>query len=202
MDQSPKRLRLYLIRHGRAVGSEQGRLFGRTDAALSETGRAQAQTLSERLASVDFQKIYSSDLVRASATAEIIAGARGIQVEQDVAWREIDMGNWEGCSLSDLYQTDPEMVSELFEDPGSFQYPNGESFRVFTSRIQESLKSLVATYTDGDIALVTHAGVIRTIVGTVLEMPMSLWLRVAQDYGCLNILEWHDGVPSVQLLNG
>ena len=200
-EYSAKRLRLYLLRHGKAQGMEAGRLFGRTDVALSEVGLEQARLLAERLSSVRLRAIYSSDLSRASETAKIIAEGHSIHVQQDPAWREIDMGSWEGRSLSKLYDSDRNRVTNLFEDPASFQYPGGESFHEFTKRIQIQLDKLVALHADGDVALVTHAGVIRTIVGTVLQMPMHTWLRVAQGSGCMNIIDWYDATPSVQLLN-
>jgi len=199
---SAKRLRLYLLRHGKADGMEAGRLFGRTDVPLSEIGLGQSRLLAEKLSGVPLQAIYSSDLSRAGETAKIIAERHSLQVQRDPVWREIDMGSWEGRSLSELYDTDRSSVTKLFDDPGSFQYPEGESFHAFTDRIKTQVDHLIAAHPDGDIALVTHAGVIRTIVGTVLEMPMHTWLRVALGYGCVNIVDWYEATPSLELLNG
>ena len=200
--QSVKHLRIYLLRHGKAEGMEEGRLFGRKDVALSELGLDQARLLTEKLSSVKLAAIYSSDLGRTIQTAQAIAKNQNLEVQPLAAWREIDMGDWEGCLLSDLFKNERERVAALFADPASFCYPNGESFQSFTERVQRQLNVLLAMHQEGAIALVTHAGVIRTIVGTVLEIPMRRWLSIAQGYGALNIIDWHDNVASLQLLNG
>src|SRR6185436_14084383 len=126
-DSAP-RLRMYLIRHGEIEPASMGKLIGRTDVALSERGVEQARRLAEKLSSVRLDAVYSSDLRRASRTAEIIAGHNQERTRLSEAWREIDMGEWESRSLSALNDDEPERVASLFNDPDSFKYPGGESF--------------------------------------------------------------------------
>ena len=198
---STKRLRLYLIRHGEVEGAAGGRVFGRTDVALSETGIGQSRRLANKLARARLSAVYSSDLNRAIATAQPIAARHNLSVQINSAWREIDMGKWDGQSLTDIHQQDQELVKKLFEHPETFHYPGGESFLAFNARVQEAIKELVGTHPDEEIALVTHGGVTRAIIGTVLEMPMRTWLRLAQGYGCLNIIDWYVPNPVIQSLN-
>jgi alpha-ribazole phosphatase/probable phosphoglycerate mutase len=196
-----ERLRLYLIRHGEVERAEDGKVFGHTDVALSERGLEQSRKLADRLASTGLQAVYSSDLRRSVLLAEMIAGRHGLELQQDPLWREINMGEWEGRSIADLYSEATEQVQQLFTDPSSFTYPGGESFSTFAVRIQAALDQLVAAHPRGEIALITHAGVCRTIIGSVLEMPMRTWLRLAQDYGCLNVIDWYDLNPVLRILN-
>lgn len=77
----------------------------------------------------------------------------------------------------------------------------GESFAAFTARVQGALDQLLITHDSGDVALIAHGGVCRAIVGSVLGVPMHNWLRLAQAYGCLNVIEWHDGSPVLVLFN-
>jgi alpha-ribazole phosphatase len=195
------RLRLYLIRHGEIEPAAMGKLIGQTDVALSERGVEQARRLAEKLTSVRLDAVYSSDLRRAYRTAEIIAEHNQVSAQPSVTWREIDMGAWEGRTLSTLNDETPERFASLFDDPASFEYPDGESFADFTTRIQGALDQLLQTHPNGEIALVAHGGVCRAIIGGVLGMPMRNWLRLTQVYGCLNVLTWYESQPMVELLN-
>jgi alpha-ribazole phosphatase len=198
---SKDRLRLHLIRHGEVAGASEGTLLGRTDRPLSERGVSQARDLAGELSAVQLTAVYSSDLQRASMTAEIIASRSHLQVERSSAWREIDMGEWEERSLAALHEEAPALVTQVFNDPASFQYPSGESFLDFIARVQAALTQLRQTHESGDIALVAHGGVCRAIIGSALGMPMKNWLRLAQDYGCLNVIEWYGNNPFLVSLN-
>jgi broad specificity phosphatase PhoE len=195
-----ERLRLYLIRHGEVEGAVAGRLLGRTDTPLSERGREQVQQLADLLSTVRFSAVYSSDLQRARMTAAAIA-RHGELVVESSAWREIDMGEWEGRTVAALHDEFPELVAQVFNDPASFQYPGGESFASFTARVQTALHKLLLTHKSGDVALIAHGGVCRTIIGGVLGLPMHNWLRLAQGHACLNVIDWYDGNPVLLLLN-
>jgi len=195
------RLRLYLVRHGEVEGASAGMLLGRTDRPLSDRGISQAHEVATALSMAQLAAVYSSDLQRASRTAEIIAGHNHLPVKQNAAWREIDMGEWEECTFAALHQESPALVTQVYNDPASFQYPNGECFSDFIARVQAALDQLLQAHESGDIALVTHGGVCRTIIGSALGMPMKNWLQLAQDYGCLNVIEWYSGSPFLVSLN-
>jgi len=196
------RLRLYLIRHGEVEGAVSGKLLGRTDAPLSERGLEQSRQLAKNLSAAQISAIYSSDLQRARVTAETIGIHHRLKVQQSSAWREIDMGEWEGRTLAALHEEARRLVAQLFNDPASFKYPGGESFAAFTARVQRALDELLITHETGEVALIAHGAVCRAIIGNVLGMPTRNWLRLAQDYGCLNVIDWYDVNPELRLLNG
>ena len=160
------RLRLYLIRHGEVEGAA-GTLLGRTDRPLSERGVSQAHHLAGELSTEQLTAVYSSDLQRASMTAEIIAAPHQLQVEPNSAWREIDMGEWEGRSLAALHEETPALLTQVYNDPASFQYPGGESFVDFSARVQAALDHLRQRHESGDIALVAHGGVCRALMAHI-----------------------------------
>jgi alpha-ribazole phosphatase len=197
-----KPLRLYLIRHGEVEGAEAGRLLGRTDAPLSERGREQSRQLAEFLSTERLTSVYSSDLLRTRTMADTIAKRSNLEVRVSSAWREIDMGEWEGRTFAALHGEAPRLVAQLFNDPARFVYPHGESFGAFTARVRDALDKLLKTQESGNIALITHGGVCRVIIGDTLGMLAQNWLRLAQDYGCVNVVDWYDGNPTVKLLNG
>src|SRR5436853_3929286 len=172
-------LRLYLIRHCEAEGFVVGKLLGFSDPALSDHGLEQARRRAEALAAIPLSAIYSSDLLRASQTAGPIAERRNLRVQLREAFREINMGEWDGRTMAAIYEEAPESIEQLFTDPASFQYPGGESFAKFESRVRDELERLLASHQQGEIAIVAHGGVCRVIVGTVLGLPMRNWLRLA-----------------------
>jgi alpha-ribazole phosphatase/probable phosphoglycerate mutase len=57
------------------------------------------------------------------------------------------------------------------------------------------------THKSGEVVLVAHGGVCRAIIGSVLGIPAKNWLRLSQAYACLNVIDWYDGNPILQLLN-
>lgn len=196
-----QRLRLYLIRHGEIEGAADGKLLGRTDTPLSERGLEQSHQLAEGLSAAGLTAVYSSDLQRARMTAEMIAERINLKVQPNSEWREIDMGQWEGRTMASLHDEAPELIAQLFNDPASFKYPSGESFADFSTRVRGAIDQLLAIHKSGNVALIAHGGVCRAIIGTALGMPAKNWLRLAQDYSCLNVIDWYDGNPSLQLLN-
>jgi alpha-ribazole phosphatase len=196
-----ERLRLYLIRHGEVEGAAPGKLLGRTDTPLSKRGLEQAVKLAQVLSKEQLSAVYCSDLQRARVTAEIIARRSNVKVQDSAAWREIDMGEWDGRTMASLHDEAPQLVARLFDDPASFEYPGGESFACFTARILQAVDQLLMTHKSGEVVLVAHGGVCRAIIGSVLGIPAKNWLRLSQDYACLNVIDWYDGNPILQLLN-
>jgi broad specificity phosphatase PhoE len=199
---APQVLRLYLIRHGEAEGAGGGKLLGFTDPVLSDKGFEQARRLADKLATAQLAAVYSSDLMRAKATADVIAERHLLKAQVCAALREVNMGEWDGRAIDEIHTEAPEMVEQLFTDPASFQYPGGESFADFTARVEGALEQLKTAHGSGEIAVVAHGGVCRAIIGSALGLPMRNWLRLAQDHACLNVIEYYDGNPVLRLLNG
>ncbi len=91
-----------LIRHGSTHWNREGRVQGHTDIPLDEEGLLQASRLADRLSEEHWDEIYSSDLLRASKTAEIIASRMGLSnLKYDVRLREMKCGLIEGTTLDE-----------------------------------------------------------------------------------------------------
>src|SRR4051794_28226885 len=82
--------RLWLIRHGATIWNSEQRFCGCSDIPLSDQGREQAAWLADYLHSASIGIIYSSDLLRARQTAEIISHAQSVPIQVSAAWRELD----------------------------------------------------------------------------------------------------------------
>ncbi|MGH9960082.1 MAG: histidine phosphatase family protein, partial [Pyrinomonadaceae bacterium] len=114
---------------------------------------------------------------------------------------EINMGEWEGRSVAELHKEFVGLVETLFSNPSTFTYPGGESFSAFTARVQTALDRLLIAHPNGEVALVAHGGVCRAIIGRALEIPMQNWLRLAQDYGSMNVIDWYGALPVLRQIN-
>ncbi len=196
-----KRLRLYLMRHGETERSSEARLYGHTDAPLSPAGIEQSRRLATELSARPLAAVYSSDLSRAVLAAQLIADTQGL-----IPWivpelREANMGEWEARPLSEIARAQPEMVSCLFTDPSGFRYPGGESFAEFQARIERALRKVLEAHTEGEIAIVTHGGVSRLMLGSMLELSPRNLLCLSQDFGCMNVIDVFDGQPLVRIVN-
>ena len=193
--------RLYLIRHGEIDGHAEHRLYGHTDVRLSDRGRDQSSQIAELLSDRNIKAVYSSDLSRAGYAAELISAKHNCSLTKLPNLREINMGQWEGLSMTEIKNMSPELVDMLYQNPFEFTYPDGESFSEFENRIISTLAQIQASHTSGTIAIVAHGGVCRMILAHVLEMPARNWLRISQDYGCINVVEWFGDFPIVRAMN-
>ena len=101
---------IYIIRHGQTELNSRGVLQGRSDHALNETGIAQAREAAEKLRGISFSAVWSSPLVRALQTAQIIAP--GLMPNVDDRLIEMDYGPYEGADLNHL----PQEVITFFQD--------------------------------------------------------------------------------------
>jgi broad specificity phosphatase PhoE len=154
--------RIHLVRHGETEWNRELRWQGHSDPPLNEQGRDQARRLAAALARTPFAAVYSSDLRRASETAEIVAAALGLPVRVDPALREIDVGSWEGFTLAELEARFPEAVAR-WQETGDHGWDNGESHEEMLTRAREAVGSIAARHDGEDIIVVSHGGPIRAL---------------------------------------
>lgn len=146
--------RILLVRHGQSVWNADGRWQGQADPPLSELGEQQAVAAARAVGLVD--AIYTSDLTRARHTAELVAAQLGSDVAVDPRLRERDAGDWEGRTRSEIDEGWPG-----FLDSG--RRPDG--YEPDPSVLARALAALsaIATSHDGDVLVITHGGVVRTV---------------------------------------
>jgi alpha-ribazole phosphatase len=196
----PRRTVLYLFRHGEVDERYRPCTYGHLDISLSERGIQQSRAIRDALAEVRLEAVYSSDLERAAYAAALVCGSLDISPIQLRDFREIGMGEWEGRVIAELSREYEEKFASFYTEPLKFCFPGGESCREFIARVDNGLSRILSTH-EGNVALIAHSGVCRAILGAVLEIPPTNWLRITQDFGCMNIIEWYDGQPAVSVMN-
>jgi probable phosphoglycerate mutase len=163
---------IWIVRHTDTDWSVAGRHTGRTDLPLSAAGRAEAGRLRPRLAGIDFAEVVVSPLRRAQETCEL-AGLEWTRVSDDLV--EWDYGDYEGLTTIEVRRQRPDW--DLWRDGA----PNGEDAAAVGRRVDRVLAELPAT--DGAIALIAHAHLLRVLTARWLGLPPTAGALFALDPG-------------------
>lgn len=178
MSTSKKQITVDFLRHGEPEGGEV--LRGRIDHPLSELGWSQMQRAAglspERkpsAATPNWTHLISSPLVRCRAFAEHLASETSLELRVLERWQEIDYGDWDGMLLSEWRESAGAQFKEFRKDVSRLLPPNGEPFLTFRDRVLTAW-SEIADLPDGShVLIVTHGGVLRVVLPTVLGMPLN-----------------------------
>jgi probable phosphoglycerate mutase len=186
-------VRLILVRHGESIGNSENRLQGQTDYDLTELGRQQAALTAVRLARAGVKAVYTSNLLRARATAELIAERLGTEavVEEDVS--EYHFGEMSGITYREARERFGANVSQ-----SERVYPGEEGREVFYDRVTAAIWRVVEAHPGGTAAVVSHGGPIALYCQMVLGLPYRRPMPFAIDNCSLNVIDYDDvtGVPA------
>lgn len=191
---------IVLIRHGQTDWNLSGRWQGHTDIALNDTGRSQASALARRLASWPIAAIYSSDLRRAHQTASVLAHELGLSLELDAAWRERYGGDFQGMTFEELDRRHPEALHAMRQRGEA--PPGGESNLDVARRVVEAFDEVVERHPGQMVAVVTHGGAMRALIGYVVGLPLGQSPRVSVSGNTgISLIEVNQWGPRLTLLN-
>jgi broad specificity phosphatase PhoE len=155
---------LWLARHGQTDDNvEPIRVQGFTDTPLNEHGIREAHELADRLAGSRVASLWSSDLVRARRTAEIVGASIGLEPRLEPRLREANRGEWEGRLFIDIAREDPDGYAAWRRAGELFRFPGGESLREQSDRVAAALAEIRVA---GELPalVVCHRGSIRVML--------------------------------------
>lgn len=187
--------RIIAIRHGETPWNRESRIQGHLDIPLNDRGRTQAERLARALADRDdIHAIYSSDLLRASATAQMTADAIGAPVYLTPALRERCFGDYEGSTFAHVTQAWPEQAEKWRKrDPHWSPPGGGESLTSLQQRLKQTVDELASRHVGQQIALFTHGGVLDVLY----RLATGLGLQDARTWelgnAAVNRLLWTPG---------
>lgn len=190
---------LILVRHGESVANAQGLLLGRTDAELTELGRAQAAAVPVLL-SRPVVEVRTSPLARASDTADLLD--LGVPVTVDDRWVEVDYGEFECQPLGGI----PAEVWQQWQRDRGFRPAGGESLTEVDERVEAACAELFAAdgagarRADGDVVVVSHVTPIKAAVAWALgttDLYWRLFLRTAS----VTRIGWNRDAPILHGFN-
>lgn len=166
--------RVVVWRHGRSTWNATGRFQGQADPPLDPVGIEQSRRSASILAVDPPQLILTSDLVRASSTADALAQLVDSPVRLEPRLREIDLGSWQGLTRDEVAATYPEQYSQWLA--GSPEHDRGGETR---SQLDARVRAMLCDIEVDHALLVTHGGTARSIIETLLGLSHAgRWLAV------------------------
>ena len=179
---------ILLFRHAPAdyMGGKSCCLGSRTDAPVTRSGVLAAAKLAPLLRAREIASVWASPMLRCRQTAQAMAGelpcgtVRGLE--------ELDCGEWDGLSFDDIRARFPEHYARRGADP-LLPPPGGETAEHASARGLAALEALAAS-TQGNLAVVAHAGINRAMLCTLLGKPLSEMRALPQPYLCVNVLQY------------
>ncbi len=190
---------ILLVRHAENNYTRQHRLAGRlTDVHLNQPGLEQSKALANTLANLPLKAIYSSPLERALETAQPLAEQKNLEIVPLPGLIEIDYGDWQGCSLKELYRT--KMWKAFQQSPEWMCFPNGETLLQAQTRMIETIWTIAHQHEQKDwVVCVSHADPIKLALAYFLNMPLGTYQRLT--IGLVSITTLYLDPPEARLIS-
>jgi ribonuclease H / adenosylcobalamin/alpha-ribazole phosphatase len=198
--------RLVLLRHGETRLTADKRFSGAGgDPELTERGQFQADLIAAELVGgtdgVAIDAIVSSPQRRARETAEIVAAALRLDVEEDDDLRETHFGAWEGLTFLQVQERFPKELAAWLASTNEAP-PGGESFDTVADRVRAARDRIVERHEGGTVLVVSHVTPIKLLVQSALDAPVSSVFRMELDAASLTtVWWWTDGNASLRAFN-
>lgn len=184
---------LYMIRHGETDWNVERKLQGMTDIPLNENGRCVAELTREGLKGVKFDVAFTSPLLRAKETAEIILEGRDVEIIADERIREVGFGTFEGTDSKEF----EDGIKLFFTQPECFVATSGaESYESLLEREKSFLDDLYGNpeYVDSTILVATHGAALNGLLCVIKEKEIADFWKCGLHKNCgMTIVEVKDG---------
>jgi probable phosphoglycerate mutase len=169
--------RLIVIRHGETSWNAEGRYQGHLDSPLTALGLAQAHAIARRLVDEKATALYSSDLVRARKTAEIIGTMIGLEVRLEPRLREQHLGVFQGLSKEEVKQKFPDERRQFKTNDPNYLLPGGESARQAFDRMMACFEELACRHAGETAVIVGHGGTVTALLRHTLNLSLDAGRR-------------------------
>ncbi|MDO4621645.1 MAG: histidine phosphatase family protein [Eubacteriales bacterium] len=193
-------MRLYVIRHGETGWNALRKLQGQQGADLNEKGIKLAEMTAEGLKDVPFDLCYSSPLIRARHTADILLSRHtGVPVIEEERLKEVSFGVWEGkCVARDRMEVPAEQFDKFRTDTFRYVPPQGgESAKDVIRRSGTFFDELIIDprLQDKTILIAAHAFLLRAFLHRLYKDPTDFWNGGIPVNCAVSIVDVNNGVP-------
>lgn len=165
--------RILAIRHGETAWNKDTRIQGHLDIALNATGRWQAERTADALRHEALAAVYSSDLARASETAQAIAKAQQRPLTTHPGLRERCFGEFQGRTWDELETHFPESALAWRTRVPDFAPAGGESLLQLRERVVNTFAELAERHVGEQIAIVAHGGVLDVLYRAATQIDLQ-----------------------------
>ncbi len=195
---------LLLVRHGETDWNRSGQIMGEQPIPLNQNGESETKRLADLLRSRSIHALYSSPVLRARQTADILASTVQLPVRVDRGLTEIDVGEWVGRFWVEL--ADDLVRQKFYASPEDARPPGGETLREVQARAVSFVEGAMAevgraSKDSGQVLFVSHADVVRTIIAHYLRLDLRTIRQVRIDHASLTALTVGDGLADLLFLN-
>jgi broad specificity phosphatase PhoE len=170
--------KLYLVRHGENLANITKEFSYRAvDYPLTSKGVLQAEQTAEYFRDKGIDAIYTSPLLRARQTAEIIARRIAVPVHLREALREINVGSLEGASTPENWALYHRISAAWYAGRAEVAFPDGEDLRMVAARFLGCVGEVVAAHPSGSAVIVGHGGVYTACIALLcpeIDLPELL----------------------------
>ena len=171
-------MEIYLVRHTETI-CEKGICYGQSDVAIAAPFDLVFEAIISQLPPEAI--IFSSPLQRCTLLAKYIHHKiKTISYQEDERLKEMNFGDWEMQNWNDIL---PEQLNPWMEDFVNIPASNGESFTELHKRVDEFLSHQISKEINKPIIIVSHAGVIRSILCHYSELPLKDAFNNKVDFG-------------------
>lgn len=165
---SPRPRRIVVMRHAETVDNAARVWQGHKDSELSERGRAQVAAAAPHVAAYRPALLVSSDLQRAAATADAVAGLTGLELRLDARLREVHVGQWQGMRVDDVRERYPDVMAALDRGDDVPKGLTGETRAQVAARAGAAIRDIERELLPGETAVVVAHGVSGRAAATEL----------------------------------
>ncbi|MFV8347497.1 alpha-ribazole phosphatase [Flavobacterium sp. ZB4P13] len=171
-------MEVYLVRHTETV-CEKGICYGQSDVGLLESYDAVFQSILSQLP--QDAMLYSSPLERCVLLANYIKdNSEIVAVNQDFRLMEMNFGDWE---MKNWDVIPPDDFTPWMTDFVNVRVPNGESFTDLHDRVIDFMNSELQATSSKPVIIVAHAGVIRSFLCKISDLPLKEAFQNKVDFG-------------------
>lgn len=153
---------------------------------LNPAGRQQAAALAEELAPVKLAAVFTSPLERAQETADAVADRRAPVIIRDDL-NEVDFGDWTGRRFDELNQRQDWVAFNRSRSAAPI--PGGEWMLEVQARACRALTQIQRAHADEDVAIVSHADVLRALVAKIIQTPLDRIDQFTIDPASISVLQ-------------
>ncbi len=174
----------YIVRHGETNWNVQKIMQGHKDIPLNDNGIFQAQESAKQFAQIKFDRVFTSDLIRASKTAELLVAEKNLAVAATKLLREMTFGKYEGYKAEKFREELRDQLAKANKLKGEarFKYRLAEGIETLEEAAQRALRFLRETalaYPGETILAVSHGGIIRSLLFKLGWIDnFTSWLKI------------------------
>jgi len=185
---------IYLISHT-SIDIEPGICYGHSDIDVADSFANDAEEVRQKLSGIDKKNtvVYSSPLKRCRKLASVLTGHT---VHTDSRLQELNFGDWELKRWSEI----PERLLKKWSKDIRVPCPGGESYLELNSRVVDWWRELMKTGHES-VLVITHAGVIQSVVSHVLGIPLVKSSLLVIDWGHLSAISTNSNNYVVKFIN-